>query len=396
MTNDQERSDPMTNDRERSDPVTNDQCRMTNSRRTFLKQTAGLGIAAALLPLSGCESLAVDPVLDNLDFPFLTPNETFFTQFGADGALANWTGIQQIPRNEWRLTIDGDVSTPLSLEFADLDADASALQTVLATLRCILDNNAVPGLIGTATWTGVPLSRFLDRAGIDRQSAKRIRIYGADGFTNNLTLDKLYPESKTLNEPLLAFSMNGKPLRPEQGAPVRLLVPGHYGYKSIKWVDRIEVTENDAVFGTYQEVLGYADDGLVDISCKTTSILRGARISAGINRIAGFALSGLAGIERVRISIDDGPYQDARIVTLNEVLSGNEPIRSSIQLNQPDRFAYPYRGVWTLWELFWDATPGEHTIHVEAIDAAGNEQPLNDQDPSDGQNPALEFNVLVE
>lgn len=372
------------------------------SRRSFLKKIAGVSLGASLLPLAGCESLAVDPVATGFDFPFLTPKESFFVQYGADGALADWQGLQQIPRNDWRLAIDGLVDNPLSLSFADLDADPALIQTFIATLRCILDNNAVPGLIGTATWTGVPLRVFLDRAGINRQQGKRIRLYGADGFTNNIKLDKVYGQDADNQsaagqiEPMLVFAMNGSPLENEHGAPVRLLMPGHYGYKSIKWIERIEVVSDDTRFGTYQEILGYDDDGMVDISCKSTSILKGARLIAGPNRIAGFAISGYAGIEAVDISIDNGPTQTARIVSQSELIANEAQVAPALQFNVPDQFSYPFIGVWALWEYVWNASPGAHIIRIEAKDAMGNIQPPSDDDPTDGQNPAIEINVLVE
>lgn len=372
------------------------------SRRSFLKKVAGISLGASMLPLAGCESLAVDPVATGFEFPFLTPTESFFVQYGADGALAEWKGLQQIPRNTWRLAIDGLVDNQLSLSFADLDADPTIIQTFIATLRCILDNNAVPGLIGTATWTGVPLRVFLDRAGINMQQGKRIRLYGADGFTNNIKLDKIYGQDAAAQsdagqiEPMLVFAMNGSPLENEHGAPVRLLMPGHYGYKSIKWLERIEVVADDTRFGTYQEILGYDDDGTIDISCKSTSILKGALLTPGPTRIAGFALSGYAGIAAVDITINDEPTQSARIISQSELLANEASLAPAQQFNAPDQFSYPFTGVWTLFEYLWDAPPGTHVIRIEAKDASGNIQPQTDDDPTDGQNPVIEVNVRVE
>ncbi len=371
--------------------------RSTLTRRSFLKSAAGITLGASLLPLTGCEDLAVDPIATGFDFPFLTPTESFFVQYGADGSLSDWKGLQQIPRNTWRLQIDGLVANPLSLSFSDLDADPTLIQTVLSTIRCILDNNAVPGLIGTATWTGVPLRIFLERAGINKQQGKRLRLYGADGFTNNVKLDKIFGESGEGSvEPLLVFAMNGSPLENEHGAPVRLLMPGHYGYKSIKWIERIEVTDDDSAFGTYQEILGYDDDGTIDISCKTTSVLRGARLSVGPTRISGFALSGYAGIEAISVSIDGAAPQPARIMSLNELIANDSNIQSAAQVRDNSQFSYPYSGVWALWDFLWDASPGEHTIRVEALDQTGKIQPAVDADPTDGQNPIVEINVFVE
>lgn len=366
-----------------------------HSRRTFLRQAGAVVLSSSIISFSGCESLVVDPVISGQEnFPFITPTDSFFAQFGADGAIGDWPGVQQIPRGTWRLAIDGLVSNPLSLSLADIDSRLEDQLTIVSTLRCILDNNAVPGLVGTATWTGVPLSLFLNEAGIDLQEGKRVRVYAADGFTNNLTLDKLYSPGSGLVEPLLVYLMNGSPLRPEFGAPVRLLVPGHYGYKSVKWIERIEVTDQDEAFGTYQEVLGYEDDGEIDVHCKSTSILQGARLQPGRTRIAGFALSGAASVEKILVSINDEPAREARIKTLNEVVVGESSLQQTVQVNE--QHAYPYRGVWTQWELYWDASPGEHTISITALDAAGHQQPLDDPDPTNGQNPALSLPVFVE
>ena len=367
----------------------------SSSRRTFFRQAGSIAMGLSLLPLSACESLVVDPVISGeATFPFLTPTETFFAQFGGDGSIPDWPGIQQIPRGRWRLAIDGMVENPLSLAFSDIDSNIEAQRTILSTLRCILDNNAVPGLVGTATWTGVPLSLFLDEAGIDR-NASRVRIYAADGFTNNLTLDKIYNVQSDLSEPLLVYAMNGSPLRPQHGSPVRLLVPGHYGYKSVKWIERIEVTDSNDVFGTYQEILGYEDDGEIDVNAKATSVLRGSRIKPGRTSIAGFALSGAASIDKVLVTINDEEAREARILSLNELVASEPDLAGISQLTE-EQFNYPYRGVWTLWELNWDAEPGEHRITINAIDAAGHQQPREDPDPTNGQNPAIEINVFVE
>ncbi|NND72527.1 MAG: molybdopterin-dependent oxidoreductase [Rhodothermales bacterium] len=367
------------------------------TRRNFIKQSGGLVIGASILSIGGCDSIAVEPVGKGIDFPFLTPTENFFLQFGGDGALQNWPGIQQIPRGNWRLAIDGLVGTPKSLSYSDLDADDSLIRTILASMRCILDNNAVPGLIGTATWTGVPLYPFLEQAGMDLGSAKRLRFYGADGFTNNIKIEKVWPNaSSELSEPLLVFGMNSSPLRPEHGGPVRLLVPGHYGYKSIKWVERIEVTADETEFGTYQEVLGYEDDGSIDVTCKTTSHLRGARIDSGRVQLAGFALSGLGGVSGLLVSIDGSEFEPARILSLAELVAGDPLLGETLQAKNPTLFSYPFAGVWSFWEFIWNAVPGEHSIRVKASDSAGNEQPEIDTDPTDGLNPIVEFSVSVE
>jgi DMSO/TMAO reductase YedYZ molybdopterin-dependent catalytic subunit len=368
------------------------------SRRHFLMRSGAFVGGVSLFALGGCESIGVEPATDGIDFlSFITPADRFFEQYGGDGGVANWPGIQQIPREDWALTIAGAVASPRIWRFDDLIAEDTHSVTVLATLRCILDNNAGQGLVGTGTWTGIPLRRFLEVVGIELGRARRLRFTGADGFTNNLPIDRIFGGSgNDLVEPLLVYALNGQALTATHGSPVRLLVPGYYGYKSVKWLTRVEVTEDDSVFGTYQEVLGYADDGRVDVSCKTTSLLRGARVVAGPVRIAGFALSGKGGIDGVTLAIDGQPPVPARLLSLNELIAAEPSIRGTLQLIEPDRFPYPHRGVWTLWEYVWQATAGAHTIRVQAHDTAGNVQPDVDDDPTDGQNPTFALSVTVE
>ncbi|MFK7844209.1 MAG: molybdopterin-dependent oxidoreductase [Rhodothermales bacterium] len=371
-------------------------------RREFIKKAGSTLLGLSILPMVGCEKNSFEPILLGTDIPFLSPiqhnnpDEAFFIQYGGEAAIPNWPGVQQLSRNTWSMIIDGLVDTSLQLTFADIQQESDKAVRILSTLRCIVDETFVPGLIGTTIWTGVPLRIFLDRAGIDPVLSKRIRFYGSDGFTNNLKFNQIYgPIDQDLVEPLLVYEMNGVPLTPEHGNPVRLLVPGAYGYKSVKWLNRIEVSGLDEVFGSYQEQLGYVDDGEVSVINKVTNPLQGQTISAGAFKLFGYALSGKAGIRDVQLSFNDGPFESARILPLSEVLSSNPQIRETVQL-QDAGFAYPFRGVWTLWESTWNATPGSHTIRVRATDNSGNSQPFTDENDLDGTNPVFELRVNVE
>jgi hypothetical protein len=267
---------------------------------------------------------------------------------------------------------------------------------VINTLRCIVDENFIPGLIGTTVWTGIPLRIFLDRAGVDPLSTQRLRLYGQDGFTNNLKLNQIYgPQAPDLIEPLLVYEMNNEPLTPDHGRPVRLLVPGYYGYKSIKWLVRIEASGIDEAFGSYQDELNYSDDGAMPVSNKVTNPLQSQTIEAGAFQLFGYALSGRGGIHRVEFSVDCGAYTPARILPLSEVVATNPALRSAIQLQDSERFFYPVRSVWALWEATWNATPGSHTLRVRAFDQKGNGQPLTDEDDLDGTNPEFVLRVNV-
>lgn len=372
------------------------------SRRSFLSRTGGALLGFSLLPVAaGCEQNSFAPLSSGTSIPFLTPiqdanpDNAFFAQYGGQAAVSNWPGVQQLSRSTWSMRLDGLVNTPLTITFADIEAASARAIRVLNTLRCIVDETFVPGLIGNTIWTGIPLRVFLDRAGLDPVLAKRLRFYGTDGFTNNLKLSQVYgPIAQDLVEPLLVYEMNGAPLTPEHGNPVRLLVPGYYGYKSVKWLSRIEVSGLDEPFGSYQEQLGYVDDGEISTINKVTNPLQNQTIAAGPFRLFGYALSGKAGIRTVELSIDGGAYQPVRILPLSEVLSSNPEIRETVQL-QDSGFTYPFRGVWALWESTWDATPGSHVLRVRAVDNNGNTQPITDDNDLDGTNPVFELRVNV-
>ena len=370
-------------------------------RRDFIKRVGSALLGLSILPITGCEQNSFELITEGTTIPFLTPlshsnpDEAFFIQYGGEAAIENWPGVQQLSRSTWSMTIDGLVDSTLQISFADIQQESDQAIRILSTLRCIVDETFVPGLISTTIWTGIPLRIFLDRAGIDRILTKRIRFYGADGFTNNLKLDQIYgPIDQDLVEPLLVYEMNGAPLTAEHGNPVRLLVPGAFGYKSVKWLNRIEASGLDETFGSYQEQLGYVDDGEVSVINKVTNPLQSQTIPAGPFQLFGYALSGKAGIRNVQLSIDGGPFEAARILPLSEILSSNPGLRETVQL-QDGGFTYPFRGVWALWESNWDATPGSHTIRVRATDNSGNSQPETDENDLDGTNPVFELRVNV-
>ena len=163
----------------------------------------------------------------------------------------------------------------------------------------------------------------------------------------------------------------------------------------MKWITRIEAVASEEPFGSYQEQLGYVDRGRVSVINKVTNPLQGQTISAGPFRIFGYALSGLAGISRVEFSVDGAPFQPARIVPLNELVPNNPQMRTTLQLQDSERFIYPFRNVWALWEADWNATPGPHAIRIRAFDQRGNGQPDIDDNDLDGTTPVFQLNVNV-
>lgn len=365
---------------------------MPLSRRTFLARAGGVVAGFTLVPLAGCDFNTVTPRTGGLEVPFLTPTDAFFVKHGGQGApsLPGWL-MPDLEAAAYALRLEGLLATPTTLRLADLEAEPA--QTVVKTIRCIVDSNAYPGLIGTALWQGVPLRLFLDRAGLDRSRARRLRLYGADGFAGNLRVEDVYRDfGPGTFPPLLATRMNGAPLPRAHGRPVRLLVYDRYGYKNVKWLTRVEAVESDAPFGTYQQDYGYVDDGVIRPASKVATPAFGAQVPAGSVRVAGFAVSGQAAVARVELRVDDGPWQQVRLVPLS-ALTAEAPALA--QARQVAEGAFPAPGVWVQWDYRWTATPGTHTLGLRAHDAAGNTQPEVDRTFDDGFNPVVAVEVVV-
>jgi DMSO/TMAO reductase YedYZ molybdopterin-dependent catalytic subunit len=149
---------------------------------------------------------------------------------------------------------------------------------------------------------------------------------------------------------ILAVGMNGEPLPPEHGFPVRMVVPGLYGYVSAtKWVTELEVTRFDAA-SAYWTDRGWSPLGPVKLSSRIDVPRSGQSLTAGPITVAGVAWHQHVGIERVEVQVDDGAWQQATLAT-------------AISLD-----------TWVQWRYDWEATSGTHTLRVRAIDADGEVQ----------------------
>ena len=383
-----------------------------STRRQFLGR-AGMTVAGLTL-VPRCEFNEVNlrsGVGGLVDFPFVLPvnpndepivsDSTFhFRQFGGRGIIENWSP-PNVSQEAWTLTIDGFVGNPLTLRFSDIQAASTDSFTFVKTLRCVIDTPTFPGLVGNAIYRGVPLRRFLDEARVDVARTARFYITGADSFSNNILRDEVLGDfsQSDLLEPLLVYEMNGEPLHPLHGAPVRLLVPGKFGYKNVKSVVRIEAGEDsDDVErqGTYQTA-GFVDDGNLPPTNKVTNPISQQVLSAGPSTIFGFALSGAAGIERVDLSIDEGDFAPAEFIPRDDLLTQIPELAETRQFLEADRFPYPFRDVWTLFRFDWEATPGPHIIVGRATDRAGNVQPpVDDGGLIDGANGQFRVEFSVE
>jgi sulfane dehydrogenase subunit SoxC len=287
--------------------------------------------------------------------------------------------IPQADERAWRLEVGGRVRTPLALTMEELRRRPAV--TLPVTLECAgngrarLDPRPVsqPWLeeaVGTAEWTGTPLGPLLEEAGV-ADDAVEVVFGGADrGVQGGLEHD--YERSLPLQdalraEVLLAFGVNGRPLPPQHGYPLRLVVPGWYGMASVKWLRRITVLAEP--FGGYQQTGSYLihasedDPGVPVTRIEPRSLLqppgipefesRSRFLGPGSHVLRGRAWSGRAPIARVEVSSDGGrSWRDA---ALGERRS---------------------RWAWVGWSLPWEATPGEHELCSRATDEAGNTQPL--------------------
>jgi DMSO/TMAO reductase YedYZ molybdopterin-dependent catalytic subunit len=286
--------------------------------------------------------------------------------------------IPAIDPSSWRLDIGGHVERPASVSLQGLRARPARTMTV--TMECAGNGRArlqprplsQPWLVeavGTAEWTGTPLGPVLEEAGV-RPEAVELVFTGADhGVQGEVEQDyqrSLPLDAATRPEVLLAYEMNGRPLEPQHGAPVRLLVPGWYGMTSVKWLTSIEaVTEP---FTGYQQAESYRyqrdeeDEGTPVSRMRVRALMippghpdfltRHRFVEAGTVEVRGRAWSGEGPVERVELGVD-GRWQEAAL--------------------DPPLGEFAWRG----WSCRWEATPGEHTLSCRAADAAGNVQPLD-------------------
>jgi len=285
--------------------------------------------------------------------------------------------IPDIDPNGWRLSIGGSVRRPVELSLEEIKARPRATQ--LVTLECAgngrallqprpLSNPWLAGAIGTAEWTGTPLAPILAEAGLS-DDVVEIAFIGADrGLQGEDEHDygrSLRVADATRPEVLLAYEMNGRPLEPQHGFPVRLIVPGWYGMTSVKWLTRIDAVTTP--FIGYQQAVAYhykrdADDpgeGVSRIRVRALMIppgipdffTRRRLVDAGSVQLTGRAWSGNGLVERVEVGID-GVWADARL--------------------GPPAGEFAWRG----WSFVWQATPGEHELICRATDSAGDRQPL--------------------
>jgi sulfane dehydrogenase subunit SoxC len=338
------------------------------------QKTEALGAAHPLEPTDGpllAEELQL--AFRNRGMP-LEAMRYDLTPTGLHYLVAHWD-IPAIDPASWRLRIGGRVRDPLELTMDEIRSRAR--RTIPVTLECAGNGRgwlqprpvSLPWLgeaIGTAEWTGTPLRDLLADAGL-KADAVEVVFRGADGgiqgdeeqtYARSLAVDEA-----TRAEVLLAYEMNGRPLEPQHGFPLRLIVPGWYGMASVKWLTAIEAVAEP--FEGFQQTVAYryqqdADDPGEPVQRTRVRALlippgipdffsRRRFVDAGPIVLSGRAWSGNGPVERVEVAIND-EWADAILA--------------------PPGSAFAWRG----WSFEWDATPGEHELACRATDAAGDVQ----------------------
>ncbi|PKI89639.1 oxidoreductase [Actinomycetales bacterium SN12] len=267
--------------------------------------------------------------------PLITPNRDFYR---IDTALI----VPAVDPADWRLRIHGMVANEVILTWDELLALPPTERAV--TLSCV--SNPVGGdLVGTAVWLGYPIRELLQRAGVDA-GADMVLSTSADGFTAGTPLEALTDD----RDALLAIGMNGEPLPLAHGFPVRMVVPGLYGYVSAtKWVTDLEVTRFDRS-RAYWTDRGWSERGPIKLQSRIDVPRAGRAVDAGDAVIAGVAWQPGTGVSGVEVQIGDGPWERAELAS---ALSAD---------------------TWVQWRMPWRAEPGEHSIRCRAIAADGTVQ----------------------
>ena len=294
------------------------------------------GVAAAPPVPSGAE-LGVEGIT-----PFITPNADFYR---IDTALIVPTVIAE----EWSLRVHGMVERELTLDFEALMARPLIERDV--TLACV-SNEIGGGLIGNARWIGTPLADLLGEAGID-PAATQLVSTSDDGFTAGTPVSAVTDG----RDAMLAVAMNGEPLPIEHGFPVRMVVPGLYGYVSAtKWVVDLELTTFDA-FDPYWIRRGWAEQAPIKTQSRIDTPANGADAPTGEVVIAGVAWAQHVGISRVEVRVDEGPWAEADLATEDTI------------------------DTWRQWRIAVPLEVGNRTVQVRATDGDGAVQTAQRAEP---------------
>jgi len=331
---------------------------MPLSRRHLLAAIGGTALTLAVRPVS-----AMAGILDRIfhrpaatPTKPITPNDEFY--------ITSYRSPPTIRIDDWSLSITGLVERPLTLTYGQLLSRPTASQIV--TLECV--GNTVAGeFLSTAAWEGLPLRSLLEEAGA-RGEAFDVVFRAADGFSDSIRFDRAMT-----GDVMIAHKMNGEPLPLGHGFPARMIVPGHYGMKSVQWLTQIDVVGQD--YKGYYAQKGWTDEAVIKTTSRIDLPEHGSTLKGLYQKVEGLAFAGIRGIKQVEISTDEGEqWTNATI----------EPPLSAAS--------------WIFWSFDWMVPkPGRHTLLVRATDGAGQLQTAIEQGPApDGATGLHEVTVIVE
>ena len=334
-------------------------------RRAFVLGTIGLAAAGGGVALARKLYRAATFSYDGTQYKgsivqSITPNDLFY-------CVTKNVVDPKVNIDLWHLEIGGLVQNPATWRFQDLIGFKPTTQET--TLMCI-SNGLDAGLISNAVWKGLQLRDLLDQASVF-SGAARVRLHGVDNYTDTVPLEKAMEPTT-----LLAYEMNGVPLPGRHGYPLRVIVPGYFGEKNVKWLTRIEVTDANAK-GFY-EAQGWGPDFItptrsrIDVPDEWTFVSLG-KLTVPIE-VKGIAYGGDRGISRVEVSFDDGQtWSDAEIYYSGGNLA------------------------WSLWKAQWTPTAaGDYSLVVRATDGKGGVQEFEeDRGPYSGVSGLHKINVRV-
>jgi DMSO/TMAO reductase YedYZ molybdopterin-dependent catalytic subunit len=267
--------------------------------------------------------------------PFITSNDRFYR---VDTTIFT----PAVDADSWQLRVHGMVDREVTIDYRELLRRPLIERDI--TLTCVSDPVGGP-YISNARWIGAPLKDLLDEAGV-HQGASQIVSRSSDGFTVG-TPTAIAMDGR---DAMLAVAMNGEALPLAHGFPVRMIVPGLYGYVSAtKWIVDIELTTFQA-FDAYWVHRGWAQQAPIKTESRIDTPRANASVSAGTVNVAGVAWAQHRGIERVEVRVDMEPWATAELAAQDTV------------------------DTWRQWVFRWDAPSGDHTLQVRATDDTGATQ----------------------
>ncbi len=329
------------------------------SRRRFLVSTGGVAVAAVAVAvggrLVGRTRRAVEASRALLRLPVTTGAVPAGADAGAPAGMAPWRVpngsfyridtalvVPAVDPDAWRLRIHGLVDREIELSYADLLK--RQLTEDWVTICCV--SNPVGGdLIGNAWWSGVRIADLLAEAGV-QAGADAVKQTSKDGWTCGTPIEALTDDRNAM----LAIGMNGQPLPVDHGFPVRMIVPGLYGFVSAtKWVVDLEVTRFQD-FSAYWTDRGWSSKGPVKTESRVEVPRDGGHVDSGTVRVGGHAWAQHTGIEKVEYRVDGDAWREAELGRV------------------------PGNDTWVQWTGSVDVAKGSHTLAVRATDRSGYTQ----------------------